>query len=113
VITDHYSKLDLYRAIVISKNPTGGQTVRWNLVSIYGVIFRKQSQMNQVGGKSGELTDAVLICEMADIAKGDRVRDLDGVLYQVKGNPNNPMKKYHHLELDLQILTGVDVNVSG
>ena len=103
----YYSTLEILRPGTTDTNPMGGQIVSWISIPFEGVIYRKQSQTSNVMGKSGELTDATLICEICDIVKGDRILDIDGTQYQVKGNPSNVMKRNHHLECDLQVITGV------
>lgn len=108
-ITNYYSTLEIIRPSNVKTSPLGGQIIQWVRVPFQGVIYRSNSQMSQTGGKSGETTEAILICEMCEIEKGDRIIDLDGTVYQVKGNPNNSMKKNHHLECDLIITTGVDI----
>lgn len=108
-ITNYYSTLEIIRPLITNNTPLGGQIPQWSYTPFQGVIYRSNSQMSQTGGKSGESTEAVLICEMCDIKKGDRILDLDGTCYQVKGDPNNPMKRDHHLEVDLIKTTGVDL----
>jgi hypothetical protein len=108
-IGTYYSTLEIIRPENERANPLGGQIVEWIRIPFKGVITRSTSQSNQSMGKSGELTDATLICEVCDIKKGDRVMDIDGAQYLVKGNPNNVMKRGHHLECDLQTMTGVSI----
>jgi len=108
-IERYYSTLTLLRPGNTKVNPMGGQIVDWVSTSFKGVISRRQSQTSNTMGKSGELTDATLICEIRDLKKGDRVRNIDGTEYILKGNPNNVMNRNHHLECDLQRLTGVDI----
>jgi hypothetical protein len=105
----YYNTLTLLRQGSVSINPMGGQIVDWVTIPFKGIISRKQSQTSNTMGKSGELTDAVLICEIRDLKKGDRVRNTDGIVYVLKGDPSDVMNRGHHLECDLQRLTGVDI----
>lgn len=105
----YYSTLTLLRQGAVNTNPMGGQVVDWVSIPFKGIISRRQSQTSNTMGKSGELTDATLICEIRDLKKGDRVRDINGIEYMLKGDPSNVMNRGHHLECDLQRLTGVDI----
>jgi hypothetical protein len=108
MIRTYYRNLTILRPESEKTNPLGGQIVQWIRIPLQGTIDRAQSQTS-TNGKSGELTDAVLICEICDIKKGDRVEDTDGSQYLVKGNPSDVMGRGHHMEADLQYMTGVIV----
>lgn len=109
MVTNYYSTLEIIRPEAEKVNPLGGQIVQWVTIPFQGVIYKSNAQNSTTSGKSGENTDATLICEICDIKKGDRILDLDGVQYLIKGNPNNVMKRNHHLECDLIKITGIEV----
>lgn len=108
MIGTYFRALNILRPEGEKANPLGGQIVQWIRIPLQGTIDRAQSQQS-FNGKSGESTDAVLICALCDLKKGDRVEDIDGSQYLVKGNPSDVMGRGHHMEADLQYITGVVV----
>jgi SPP1 family predicted phage head-tail adaptor len=103
-----------YRALTIQRkvetdNGSGGTIETWSdYLTIQGLVdWVSDKGINSAGQWQTILNPIMMTAAGQDIKQDDRVVDsVDSIIYLIKNIPDNIMFLNHHVEVELEVLTG-------